>query len=220
MVSGVNLLAYWTSNMISDIIQTYIPIAFILLFTLVFGLQYDGIWMSLVAYPVCVVPFTYFTSFFFTSDVLAQIFTFSVHFLGGSVLPLVVWVLQNIPNTIPTGDNLRWGLTIFPTFSVCYSIVFSATCNLLAIARRGINLAYHNEFKPVTTDVYELKNLTGTVLVMLAVGLLCTLLLFIAEADIFQFFTRCSLCPRKLEDRGAVYNDDDVMEEERRIVRQ
>ena len=38
MSSGVSLSAYWISNMISDIVKTYIPIFFILLLTVIFDL--------------------------------------------------------------------------------------------------------------------------------------------------------------------------------------
>ena len=36
MISGVSLPAYWISNLISDILKTYVPIFMILIFTAIF----------------------------------------------------------------------------------------------------------------------------------------------------------------------------------------
>jgi len=65
MISGVSLPAYWISNMIGDILKTYVPIIIILILSAVFKLTYDGVWVLLILYPIAIVPFTYITSFFF-----------------------------------------------------------------------------------------------------------------------------------------------------------
>ena len=44
LISGVSLPAYWISNIISDIVKTYIPIFIILLLTKIFSLEYVGVW--------------------------------------------------------------------------------------------------------------------------------------------------------------------------------
>lgn len=36
VISGVSLPAYWISNLASDIVKTYVPIIFILIFTAIF----------------------------------------------------------------------------------------------------------------------------------------------------------------------------------------
>lgn len=71
VISGVSLPAYWMSNLISDIVKTYIPIFVIMLLTVIFDLQYDGVWQLLILYPIAIVPFTYLTSFLFTGDTVA-----------------------------------------------------------------------------------------------------------------------------------------------------
>lgn len=93
VISGVSLPAYWASNLISDILKTYIPITVILILTAIFKLQYDGVWELFLIYPLAIVPFTYVTSFFFTSDTVAQIITLFVHFLVGGIAPIVVFSL-------------------------------------------------------------------------------------------------------------------------------
>ncbi len=71
VISGVSLPAYWMSNLIADIVKTYIPIFVIMLLTVIFDLQYDGVWQLLILYPIAIVPFTYLTSFLFTGDTVA-----------------------------------------------------------------------------------------------------------------------------------------------------
>lgn len=71
MISGVSKCAYWTSNLISDIIKTYIPIGLILALQNIFGISVEDAWVSMLVYPIAIVPFTYVTSFMFTSDSVA-----------------------------------------------------------------------------------------------------------------------------------------------------
>lgn len=138
VISGVSLPAYWISNLASDIIKTYIPIFVILILTAIFELQYDGVWQLLMLYPIAIVPFTYITSFFFTGDTVAQIMTLFMHFLVGGILPLVIFVLQNIPSTANLGDSMRWWFTWIPTFCIGEGIIFSSTYQLLNISRIGL----------------------------------------------------------------------------------
>ena len=71
VISGVSLPAYWLSNLISDIVKTYVPIFIILILMAIFSLEYDGVSILLLLYPIAIVPFTYITSFFFTGDTVA-----------------------------------------------------------------------------------------------------------------------------------------------------
>jgi hypothetical protein len=57
--------------MISDILKSYIPILAITGLIFAFSLDYEGVWMLLLVYPLAIVPFTYVTSFFFTNDTVA-----------------------------------------------------------------------------------------------------------------------------------------------------
>lgn len=118
VISGVSLPAYWLSNLISDIVKCYVPIFIIMILQAIFQLSYDGVWELLFIYPVVIVPFTYITSFFFQGDTVAQIMTLFVHFMLGGILPLVVFVLQNIPSTANLGDSMRWWFTPVPTFCI------------------------------------------------------------------------------------------------------
>lgn len=212
MSSGVSLPAYWISNLMSDIIKTYFPICIILLLTVIFDLKYDGVWALLLLYPLAIVPFTYITSFFFTNDTVAQIMTLFVHFLVGGIMPIVIFVLQNIPSTADLGDSMRWWFTPIPTFCVGEGIVFSSTVTLMDISRNGL-IAAGFDVSPVDTNVYALTNLTGNYLIMISTAIIFVLLLIVIEADIFQ---KCSKFSVKSvpSPRNDLDLDEDVLAEE------
>lgn len=135
-------------------------------------------------YPLAIVPFTYITAFFFTSDTVAQIMTLFVHFLLGGIMPIVIFVLQNIPSTADLGDSMRWWFTPIPTFCIGEGIIFSSTVTLLNISRNGL-IAAGFDVNTVDTNVYALTNLTGNYIIMTATAIVCVLLLCVIEADIF-----------------------------------
>jgi hypothetical protein len=71
LISGMNLPAYWISNMIADICKIYVPILFIVITSFCFKLDGDGVWILFLLFPPAIVPFTYATSFLFTNDTRA-----------------------------------------------------------------------------------------------------------------------------------------------------
>ena len=71
LVSGVSLAAYWVSNVISDMLKTYLPILLMIGLSFAFELSYEGVWEFLLLYPITIVPFTYFTSLYFKTDTVA-----------------------------------------------------------------------------------------------------------------------------------------------------
>ena len=59
------------SNVISDMLKTYLPILLMIGLSFAFELSYEGVWQFLLLYPITIVPFTYFTSLYFKSDTVA-----------------------------------------------------------------------------------------------------------------------------------------------------
>ena len=68
LISGMSLPSYWLSNMIADIIKVYIPIIMIILISVIFDSNYDGVWILFMLLPIALVPFTYCTSFLFQKE--------------------------------------------------------------------------------------------------------------------------------------------------------
>ena len=67
----MSLAGYWTSNIIFDIVMAYVPIGLMIMLIFVFNMQFDGIYILFLLFPPAIVPFTYVTSFIFTSDINA-----------------------------------------------------------------------------------------------------------------------------------------------------
>ena len=44
LVSGVSITAYWVSNVISDMVKTYLPILLMIALSFAFELTYEGVW--------------------------------------------------------------------------------------------------------------------------------------------------------------------------------
>ena len=89
----MSLAGYWCSNMLFDIVMAYIPILLIIMLSYLFSQQYQGVWALFLLYPPAIVPFTYCTSFMFSSDINAQIFTLFLHFLTGGLCAILVFAL-------------------------------------------------------------------------------------------------------------------------------
>ena len=51
LISGMSLPSYWLSNMIADIIKVYIPIIMIILISVIFDSNYDGVWILFMLLP-------------------------------------------------------------------------------------------------------------------------------------------------------------------------
>jgi hypothetical protein len=68
LISGMNLPAYWISNLAADMIKVYIPMILIIFTYLAFNIKLPGVWVLFLIYPMAIVPFTYLTSFLFSTD--------------------------------------------------------------------------------------------------------------------------------------------------------
>lgn len=77
----------------SDIIKCYVPISITIALNAIFNLDYEGVWILLLLYPIAIVPWTYVTSFMFKRDLTAQIMTVFIHVLAGGIVPIVIYVL-------------------------------------------------------------------------------------------------------------------------------
>lgn len=99
LISGMSLFGYWAANILADLVKSFIPIIAILIMSKAFGVWYEGVWVLFLLFPIAVVPFSYVTSFMFSSDTVAQICTLFLHFIAGGIMSLTVYTLQLIPET-------------------------------------------------------------------------------------------------------------------------
>ena len=133
-------------------------------------------------------------------------------------MPIVIFVLQNIPNTADLGDSMRWWFTPIPTFCVGEGIIFSSTYKLLNIARIGLQLQEY-DVSSVNTNVWAMTNLGGNYVIMIATAIVATALLVVIEADIFQMCSNFTFRALPIE-RHDLDLDDDVIAEQDRLALQ
>lgn len=141
--------------------------------------------------------------------------TLFFHFLAGGILPIVVFVLLSIPDTVPQGVQIRWWFTIFPTFDVCMSIILSTCAGSIAEIRNAA-IGAGADLEPYDDNIWAWTNLTGNAVVMCLVGICSGILLICLEAQclkrVFNFTFR-ALPPAK--EISEV--DEDVENEEMRV---
>ena len=99
LISGMSLFGYWAANILADLVKSFIPIIVILIMAKLSGVWYEGMLILFMLYPIAVVPFSYVTSFMFSSDTVAQICTLFLHFIAGGIMSLTVYTLELIPET-------------------------------------------------------------------------------------------------------------------------
>ena len=67
----MSLFGYWAANILADLVKSFIPIIAILIMAKLSGVWYEGMLVLFMLYPIAVVPFSYVTSFIFSSDTVA-----------------------------------------------------------------------------------------------------------------------------------------------------
>ena len=221
----MSLAGYWASNVIFDIVMAYVPILLIIMLTFVFSVHFEGIWVLFLLYPPAIVPFTYVTSFLFTSDINAQITTLFIHFVAGGLLTIVVFVLQYIPKTMPAGDVLRWVFTIFPTFCVTHGILFSASGSLLIASRTDMTTSDGVIIpRKLPKDIWAWENLKGDAMILILHFVVGLIILTLIEMEVISLLDWCPGigCRGSGSARNEVelVKDDDVFAEEQRVAMQ
>ena len=207
----MSLTGYWIANVMSDILKCYVPVALILILAVIFKANDTGVWVVFMLYPWAIVPFSYMTSFLFTSDTVAQIMTLFLHFLFAGVLGLTVYTLQIIPQTADVGDQLRWWLCLVPSFPVTHAILFASLGEVLSQLREAMDAT------PIPSGTWDFYNLTGDALALVAHFFFGIFVLTLIETDLFSFLKRCTV--RRIPARKTDLElDDDVLAEEDRVT--
>lgn len=139
-ISGLNMSAYWISNYIFDICKAYVTVGLIIALLYIFNLNYTHVWILFLLYPWGVIPFTYASSFIFSSELVAQTVTIFTHFVMSGIGSIVVFILRIIPQTEHIGDLLMWVFKICPSFCLTNTIMFASSKSTLQLARPNVNV--------------------------------------------------------------------------------
>jgi hypothetical protein len=125
IISGLNLPAYWSINMIFDIFKTMVPIGCIV--GLIFAFSLEDLYKTVpifLMYPIAVVPFTYASSFWFDTEMAGQGFTVFFNLISMSICPVAIFYLKLSEEYGYLGDKYGFYLRVLPSYSLSNSLLF------------------------------------------------------------------------------------------------
>ena len=95
----MSLGSYWLTNFTFDILKILFLSMMTILCLHIFNIELPDFWVILLVYPLAIVPFTYATSFIFSSESAAQNVTMLVHVIVSSIGAVGVFMLRLIKET-------------------------------------------------------------------------------------------------------------------------
>jgi ATP-binding cassette subfamily A (ABC1) protein 3 len=162
-------------------------------------------------YPVGVIPFSYMTSFLFTSETVAQTLTIFLHFIFAGIGSLVVFILRLIPSTQSVGDILDSVFKIVPSYCLTAGIMYDTSKERLFIVRPDLR----------RDSDYDVTLMGGNVLALCLHFVFGLLIVFFVELGAFNWIGRVvGILPKnRIEPKSdeALALDEDVVEEEQRV---
>ena len=161
-------------------------------------------------YPVGVIPFTYVSSFIFTSEIVAQTVTIFVHFVFAGICSILTYYMRIIdPMTMDIGDQMNKGFKLIPSFCLTNSIMFSSSRSALFAVRPEL----------LAPDL-DLSLMGGDLLALGLHFVFWLLVLILIELGAFNFLSSSLLLLKKnrLPPRIDLLQDEDVLAEEHRVL--
>lgn len=217
VVSGLSLVSYWTANLIFDTIKCAIPCILTVCFLFIFDMGYDAAWVTVLLFPIGVVPFSYALSFLFEEESVAQTVVLFGNILAGSFGGMVVFILRIIPATANLGDTLSSLLKAFPVFTISNSIIYDGSKVAFNTTRTFARLQ-DPSINQISLEPWDVGNVGGDLLALclhLLIGLTV-----VAGVELGAF-----ACWDRIQDAKAAAvppaatlpPDDDVQAEEARV---
>lgn len=209
LISGLDLSAYWISNLAFDMFKAIIPCVITIGLMYAFGLDYQWVWLLFLLFPMGIIPFSYVTSFLFSSENIAQTVTIFLHFVISGIGAIVASILRMISSTYAVGDALVWVFKIIPSYTLTDAIMYQATISRLKLIRPELD-------KPDT----DINAIGGDILIVCLHCIVWTIVLILIEARAFRCLDSVfNLCRgKKIAERTDLVLDEDVTEEEIRVA--
>ena len=134
-ISGMNKAAYWISSFCFDILKVLVPVLVCTLFLKIFGLDVEYGWLLLLLFPFALVPYTYATSFMFSSESSAVNFTIFHNFIISGFFPILANVFRLFESMRTVGDIMVWLPRFIPSFNLVGGIANISFKNVIANMR-------------------------------------------------------------------------------------
>lgn len=176
----MSLPAYWISNLIFDIFKGIIPSAIVIGLIYAYDLGWSNSWVMFLLYPVGVIPFSYVTSFLFTTENVAQTITIFLHFVFAGIGSIVVFILKIIDSTKEVGDILGWVFKLVPSFCLTDTIMFDSSKARLFLIRPSLK----------KDSDFDITLIGGNVLLLCAHFVVWMFVLLLIENGVFSCFGR------------------------------
>ena len=106
-VSNLKLKAFWIGNFLVDFLKLQLTIVVTVICFFTMEMNLPNAWITYLLFPFSAIPFTYVTTFVFTSDSAAQTFTMFWHFLVLAILSFIVFILRLVPEQQANGDIIN-----------------------------------------------------------------------------------------------------------------
>jgi len=176
----MSLTAYWVSNLIFDLFKGMIPSAIVIGLIYAYNLEWENTWLMFILYPIGVIPFTYVSSFLFSSENVAQTITIFLHFVFGGIGAIIVFVLSLIESTWEVGDILQWVFKIVPSFCLTNTIMFDSSKARVFLVRPDLK----------KDSDWDVTLLGGNVLILCLHFVVWLIVLFFIELGAFDWTKR------------------------------
>ena len=125
--------------MLFDILKCMIPCGIVIGLLKAFDFSYPDVWRVFLLYPVGIVPFTYWTSFFFESDSVAQTVTIFLHFVLAGIGAIATFIMRCIDTTQVIGDKWHKYLKVVPSFCLTNPIMYMSSLDRIKSVRPDLN---------------------------------------------------------------------------------
>ena len=119
-ISGVSIFAYWTINFFFELVKYYVTAGICLLILWAFDFVPSYFYLLYLLYGPPMITITYFFSFFFNSEAIAQNFLILFNLVFGSLGSTVVIMLRSIDKTTNAAKLACFFFRIFPAFAFGY----------------------------------------------------------------------------------------------------
>eukprot|EP01084_Bolivina_argentea_P269163 457388_1 len=223
LVSGMDVISYWTGNFIFDTTTNIFPATLVLVYVALFDVELFlgeaafATWFVVIMYGFAVVPFTYLASLFFSSPGTAQALTIFLYYSAAVIAMIAAWVMDLIPDDDlnNTNQTLKIIYRFFPPF--CLSDSFRG------ISTRNIKLLWGKSMEPLAWEVTG-RNLLIMFIESCGYFSLLLLLEYLSKSPAFlSWIGKINMIDDAY--KGQYYKeenqlDDDVVKEQRKLKKQ
>ena len=154
-ISGVNIFAYWLINFFFELVKYYITGGICLLLLWIFDYVPSYFYILYLLYGPSMITFTYFLSFFFSTESSAQNFMILFNLIIGSLGCVVVVILRSIEKSTSAAKIAAFFFRIVPSFAFGYGY------NLLLNGKLILYIDYSIEYLTKPKSTYISLKYTG-----------------------------------------------------------